>query len=594
MMVIKRFLAAVVVVLMAGQAVAAASAPAGSPAERLQALFQKERATYYAENPGTGPRGEPRPVADHMQGVSPADQARREAENKAFLADLLAIPRDKLSAEDQLNYDLFRFMVQSRLTFFKYRTWRLPLQADSGFHTWPARMWTSVNFRTRADYEAYIRRLKDLPRYLQQNADNMKIGMKDGFTMPQVVLKGLMPTFTAMISKTAEESPFYGPFKKMAEGVSDADKAALRAEAKDAIMQSVNPAYTKLAAFMKDVYYPAARTSIGASELPDGKAYYDAMVKYYTTLDVTPEQVHQIGLNEVKRIRGEMEAIIKQVGFKGDFAAFLKFLRTDPRFYAKTPKELLMHASYIAKKIDGRLPMLFGKLPRQPYGIEPVPAVLAPNYTTGRYSGAPLDAPHGGYYWVNTYALNKRPLYNLPSLTLHEAVPGHHLQIALAQELKNVPEFRLDIYPHAFGEGWGLYSEKLGIELGIYETPYENFGRLSYEMWRACRLVIDTGIHAMGWSRERAIKLLADNSALSLHNVRTEVDRYIAWPGQALAYKMGELKIIELRKRAAKALGDKFDVRAFHDEVLSAGGVPLYILEDRVDHWIAAQKNSKG
>jgi len=593
-MVIKRFLAAVVLVLMAGHVSVAAAVPVGSPAERLQVLFQKERATYYAENPGTGPRGKPRPVADHMQSVSPADQARREAEDKAFLAELLAIPRDKLSAEDQLNYDMFRFMVESRLTFFKYRTWRLPLQADSGFHTWPARMWTAVTFRTRADYEAYIRRLKDLPRYLQQNADNMKIGMKDGFTMPKVVLKGLMPSFGAMVSKTAEESPFYGPFKKMAEGLSDADKAALRAEAKDTIMKVVNPAYVKLAAFMKDVYYPAARTSIGASDLPDGKAYYDAMVKYYTTLDVTPAEVHKIGLSEVKRIRAEMEAIIKQVGFKGDFAAFLKFLRTDPRFYAKTPKELLMHAAYIAKKIDGRLPMLFGKLPRQPYGIEPVPAVLAPNYTTGRYSGAPLDAPHGGYYWVNTYALNKRPLYNLPSLTLHEAVPGHHLQIALAKELKNVPEFRLDIYPHAFGEGWGLYSEKLGIELGIYETPYENFGRLSYEMWRACRLVIDTGIHAMGWSRDRAIKLLADNSAFSLHNVRTEVDRYIAWPGQALAYKMGELKILELRKRAAKALGDKFDVRAFHDEVLSAGGVPLYILEDRVNRWIDAQLNSKG
>ncbi|TNE61326.1 MAG: DUF885 domain-containing protein [Alphaproteobacteria bacterium] len=588
----KAMLTALVAVIVLATSVPA-SAKGGSAEDRLHVLFQKERTDYYAEHPGSGPRGKPRPVADRMAGESPADQARRQATAQGFLDELLAIPRDKLSAEDQLNYDMFRFMLESDLVFYKYRTWRLPLQADSGFHTWPARMWQSVNFRNTQDYEAYIRRLQDLPRYLQENIDNMRTGIKEGFTMPRVVLDGLMPSFDAMVSDSAEGSSFYEPFKAMSADVPEADQVALRETAVDVILNQVMPAYRELAAFMKDEYYPAARESIGASEWPEGRDYYEAMVRYYTTLDITSDEVHELGLKEVARIRAEMEDIIKQVGFQGDFADFLKFLRTDPQFYVTTEKELLMHASYIAKKIDGRLPSLFGKLPRQPYSVEPVPAVLAPNYTTGRYSGAPLDAPRGGQYWVNTYALDKRPLYNLPALTLHEAVPGHHLQIALSQELENVPEFRLEIYPHAFGEGWGLYSEKLGLDMNIYETPYEQFGRLSYEMWRACRLVIDTGIHAKGWTREQAIALLADNSALSLHNVRTEVDRYIAWPGQALAYKMGELKFLELRERAKKELGPDFDIRAFHDAVLSAGGIPLYIVDARISDWIASVKKAK-
>jgi uncharacterized protein (DUF885 family) len=347
------------------------------------------------------------------------------------------------------------------------------------------------------------------------------------------------------------------------------------------------PAYRELLTFFRTAYLPGARRTIGASDLPQGKDYYAELVKFFTNLEVTPTEVHATGLAEVARIRAEMDAVIVKTGFKGDFAAFLEFLRTDPRFYAKTPDELLKDASYIAKQIDGLLPGYFGKLPRLTYSVQPVPAELAPNYTGGRYSPPPIGGTRGGEFWVNTYALEKRPLFSLTALALHEAVPGHHLQGSLARELEDVPPFRRDFYPHAFGEGWGLYSEKLGIEMGLYKTPYDEFGRLSYEMWRACRLVVDTGMHSMGWTRERALQYLAANTALSAQEVRTETDRYIAWPGQALAYKMGELKIVELRARARKALGEKFDLRAFHDAVLDNGGVPLPLLEKQIDEYIA-------
>ena len=310
-------------------------------------------------------------------------------------------------------------------------------------------------------------------------------------------------------------------------------------------------------------------------------------MKYFTNLEVTPEHVHHIGLGEVARIRAEMEDVVRRTGFRGSFADFIAFLRTDAQFYAKTPDELLARASAIAKEIDGIMPAYFGKLPREPYSVKPVPEELAPNYTGGRYVPAPIGGTKGGEYWVNTYALEKRPLYALTALTLHEAMPGHHLQGALARELTGVPPFRLDFYPHAFGEGWGLYAEKLGIEMNLYKTPYDHFGRLSYEMWRACRLVVDTGLHALGWSRERALDYLAGHTALSTQEVRTEIDRYIAWPGQALAYKMGELKILELRAKAEHLLGQRFDVRAFHDAVLESGGVPLSILERQIDAYIA-------
>jgi uncharacterized protein (DUF885 family) len=365
-----------------------------------------------------------------------------------------------------------------------------------------------------------------------------------------------------------------------------ADRARLGTAGRTAIERSVIPAYARFQQFFEHEYRPRARTSIAASELPGGRAYYADLVRYFTTLpDATPEQVHQIGLAEVARIRSEMESIVRDVEFKGSFAEFLTFLRTDPQFYAKSADQLLREAAWIAKEIDGRLPSYFGKLPRTPFTVKPVPAQLAPNYTAGRYNPGATGA--AGEYWVNTYALDKRPLYALPALTLHEAAPGHHLQGALARELTNVPRFRLNFYPHAFGEGWGLYSEKLGEELGIYHTPYQRFGRLTYEMWRACRLVVDTGMHSQGWTRQQALDFLTTNTALSTHEIRTEVDRYIAWPGQALAYKIGELKILELRARAEAALGPRFDIRAFHDAVLDSGGMTLPALERRIDSFIA-------
>ncbi|UTW56784.1 DUF885 family protein [Kordiimonas sp. SCSIO 12610] len=562
--------------------------------EALTKLFQEERAAYYKENPGTGPIGADMPIGRKFQGVSEADHQRRAKFAANLRNKLYAIDRNALSATSQLNYDMFDYLLSRTIVFAKHRTWRIPFYSDSGFHTAPTRIWQSIRFNSKDDYYAYIDRLNDLPRYFDEHIENMRAGVRDDFTMPKVVLDGLMPTFGAHIVSKPEDSVFFGAFREFNSDIPEGDQNAILTAAKAAILNSVVPAYQKLNDFMQNEYYPAARTDLAASNTPNGKAYYEAMVKFYTTLDISPDEVHELGLKEVARIRSEMEDVIKDAKFEGSFNEFTNFLRSDPQFYAKTEEELLMNATFIAKEIDGKMPAFFGKLPRQPYGVEAVPASLAPNYTTGRYSGSPLNAPRGGYYWVNTYALHNRPLYNLRALTLHEAVPGHHHQSALSKELENVPEFRLGLYPHAFGEGWGLYSEKLGIEMGIYKTPYDHFGRLSYEMWRACRLVIDTGIHYKGWSRDQAIKLLEENSALSKLNIRTEVDRYISWPGQALAYKMGELKILELRKRAKDALENAFDIREFHDQVLSAGGVPLNVLERRIVEWIERKVSDSG
>ena len=369
--------------------------------------------------------------------------------------------------------------------------------------------------------------------------------------------------------------------------ISAPDWQKLQADAKKLIGQDVIRSYQKIKTFFDTEYLPKTRTSLGASHFPEGKAYYEDKVKHYTTTDMTSDQVYQLGLSEVARIRGQMDSVIRLVNFKGTFKEFIAYLRTDSRFFAPTAEQLLKEASYIAKKSDGMLPLLFGKLPRQPYGVEAVPAYLAPTYTSGRYSGASIKSNQAGHYWVNTYNLKSRTLYTLEALTLHEAVPGHHLQTALAQELDSLPEFRRNLYINAFGEGWGLYSEYLGYEMGFYKDPYSLFGRLTYEMWRACRLVIDVGIHAKEWTRDQAVAYLADNTALSLHEVNTEINRYISWPGQALAYKAGELKIKELRRLAETQLGQSFNIRDFHDMILSQGTVTLSILEKMTNNFIS-------
>jgi uncharacterized protein (DUF885 family) len=552
----------------------------------LHELFADERAFSLREQPIMATSEGVREYDAHLPSVRPEDEARRLAANRVFLRRLEAIDRTSLSGQDQISYDLFSFILGQRVTLAAYRDWRVPFNSDSGFFSGLLFLGEIASPRTVQDYENYITRLNDVPRYFREHTANMRQGMRDGFTQPAAILPGVLRVLAGMQYATPEESPLWAPFTNFPPNIGESERARLSAEGRTALTQSVAPAYRDLQRFFEDEYRPRARRTLGATALPNGRAYYADLVRYFTTLpDVTPEQVHRTGLAEVARIRAEMETTMREAAFEGDFAQFLTFLRTDPQFYASTPEQLLHRAAWISKEVEGQLPRYFGRLPRTPFTVRAVPAHLAPNYTGGRYNGGSVGS--AGEYWVNTYALETRPLYTQPSLTLHEAVPGHHLQGALARELEGVPAFRRDFYPHAFGEGWALYGEALGVEMNIYHTPYENFGRLTYEMWRACRLVVDTGIHAQGWTRQQAIDYLAANTALSMHEITTEVDRYIAWPGQALAYKWGELKIWELRRRAEAALGDRFDIRAFHDAVLANGGVTLAVLEAQIDAYIA-------
>ncbi len=567
---------------------AATALPARSgEAKALHELFAEEWDARLARDPLFASDMGVDTYNDALPDVSPESHRLQLDEDRAFLARLEAIDRSALSVDDRLNYDLFDFILRSRVTLAQYRPYLIPILADSGFHMGIQRMSESMPFEQPADYEDYLARLDALGGYFDQHIANMREGLALGVTQPKIILEGIEPSIAGPIVDDATQSIFFEPFAAMPDHFSAAERERLRAAGAAAIETVVVPAYRRFLAFFTEEYEPGAREQLGRTTFPDGEAWYADLVKYYTTLeDATPDGIHELGLREVARIRAEMDTIIRQVEFEGSFAEFIEFMRTDERFYVDEPEQLLKEAAWIAKQIDGQMPAFFGTLPRLPYGIRAVPLDIAPNYTTGRYWGAPIGGRRGGYYMVNTYALDKRPLYTLAALTAHEAVPGHHQQIALSQELTGIPEFRRAFYPHAFGEGWGLYAEKLGMELGIYKTPYDHFGRLSYEMWRAARLVIDTGLHAKGWTREQARQYLAENTALSLHNVQTEVDRYIAWPGQALAYKMGELKILELRARAQQTLGRRFDIREFHDVVLLNGGVTLDVLTRQVDAWI--------
>lgn len=571
--------------------ICATPAAAQTASADLARLFADERAFVYREDPLSATNAGVHDYDDRLPSVTPETNARQTRENQAFLARLNAIERAQLSHQEQVSYDLFAFMVGQRVRFARYNDWRLPLNSDSGFYSEILLLDDLQAPRTVRDYENYIARLNDVPRYFREHTANMRQGMRDGFTLPREIIGGVGQVIGGLRFENAEAMGLYAPFAEFPATVPETERARLREAGRAAITDSVIPAFNEFRTFFETEYAPRARRTIAAQSLPNGRAYYADLVRYYTTLpDATPRQVHEIGLREVARIRAAMETEMRASGFQGTFAEFLAFLRTDPQFYATTPEQLLREAAWITREIDGQMPRFFGRIPRTPYTVRPVPAEIAPNYTGGRYNGGPLGA--AGEYWVNTYALNTRPLYILPSLTAHEAAPGHHTQIALARELTDLPEFRRTFYPHAFGEGWGLYSERLGEEMGIYHTPYQRFGRLTYEMWRACRLVVDTGMHSMGWSRQRALDYLEQNTALSTHEVRTEIDRYIGWPGQALAYKMGELRIVELRQRAEAALGERFDVRAFHDAVLANGGVTLPVLERQIDEYIAAARTS--
>lgn len=567
------------------------SSTAGSARDELHALFDDEWEARLVRDPLFASSMGVHRYNDRLPDESGEQHERSLEQDLVFLERLENIDRSLLTEEEKLDYDLFDFILRSRTTLARYRPHLVPILSDAGFHIQVQRMYEAVPFESVPDYERYLARLRALSTYFEQNIENMREGLRIGMTQPKAILDGIEASISGPIVDDPAKSVFFTPFDSMPEHLDPAERERLRSEGLEAIREVVIPAYERFLVFFRNEYQAGAREALGASSLPDGEAYYAELVKYFTTMDeATPEGIHRLGLEEVARIRGEMDLIIRQVEFDGSFAEFVNYLRTDPRFYVEDAKDFLKEASYIAKKIDGQMPAFFRTLPRLPYGIMPVPDDIAPNYTTGRYWGAPIGGRRGGWYMVNTHALHTRPLYELPSLTAHEAVPGHHHQSALRQEIQGAPEFRRAFYPHAFGEGWGLYAEKLGIEFGIYETPYDHFGRLSYEMWRACRLVIDTGIHVKGWTREQAQQYLAENTALSLHNVRTEVDRYIAWPGQALAYKMGEIKFLELRERAERELGAAFDIRDFHDVLLLSGGVTLNIVDDQVERYIAEVK----
>lgn len=523
---------------------------------------------------------------NHLLGSNTeADFLRRYTFYDSLYTALKKVDKTTLSFDDQINIELIRYDVEDEVGAYKFKAYLNPILSDAGFHTGLAGMGSQV-LTTKKEFDNYIARLKDIPRFVNENLALMRTGLSLGICQPRVILKGYENTYEQHIVTNTEQSVFWKPFLKKPFGINDAEWKKITEEGKHAVDNYAIEAFRTIKTFFDKEYLPKTRTTIGVAHFPNGPAYYQDRVHHYTTTDLSAEEVYQLGLREVARIKEEMQTVMKEVNFKGSLGEFIVSLRNDKRFYVNTPEQLLKEASYIAKKADGMLPQFFGKLPRQPYGVEAVPAHLAPTYTGGRYSGASIRSKRAGHYWVNTYNLGSRTLYTLESLTLHEAVPGHHLQIALTQELDSLPSFRRNLYVNAFGEGWGLYSEYLGTEMGFYKDPYSRFGRLTYEMWRACRLVLDVALHLKGWTRDQAVTYLAENTALSLHEVNTEINRYISWPGQALAYKMGELKIKELRKLAEEKLKDKFDIREFHDLILSQGTVTLKILEEMVNRYI--------
>ena len=525
-----------------------------------------------------------------LPNISPESVEKYNSVTTAFLARHAALSTIPMQPNERLNYDLLGFVLTQRQRLAPFDVARVPFTNDSGFFNQLSFIVRQTSFKTPEDYEAYAARLTRLPRFFAQAKENMRRGIRTNFTASTEILPGIQEMIDSMANAPIADHPLFAPFTKFPDTFSDEDKARLKGLGEAALDSAVLPSYRDLAKFMRDEYASGARKTAGLGSSETEREYYRAVTRFFTTLDISPDEVHALGLSEVARIRGEMDTVITEVGFKGSFADFLSFLRTDPQFYAKSRKELLMHASFIAKQIDGKMPQYFGTLPRLSYGVIPVPKEIEKSYTTGRYFSGNPERGQAGNYVVNTYNLPNRPLYNLPALTAHEGVPGHHVQIAIGQELKELPKFRKSLYPNAFGEGWGLYAEKLAGEMGIYTTPYERFGQLSYEMWRACRLVVDTGLHWKGWTREEAEACFLENSALAPHNIKTEVQRYISWPGQALAYKIGELKILELRAQAEAELGQAFDIRKFHDAVLSNGGIPLDILEKQIQRFIFEEK----
>ena len=566
--------------LLAAIPATAPAQPAPSPADRELKSLYDGYSFWVAKEYGSieDSRGASQPAA-YLPRVDPATNLARAAYLKQMLAKLDSIPTASLSLDEQTNAAVLRNVIESSLSDARFREWEMPVNSDSNFWTY---LDESDPLDDAAAYRRYIARMRDVPRYFAENIANMRAGLARGFTPPAVTLGGRDSSIAAFTAPAATNA-FYKAFSSMPSSISAADQAKLRADGRAAIDQAIVPAYCTLLAFYRDTYVPGARRTVGARDLPDGDAYYRAEVREYTTLALSPEEIHQLGLKEVARIDADMKRTMRDAGFKGSLPDFLKFLRTDPQFIARTPDDLMGVSAYAAKRVDGRLKDYFELLPRRRFAIIPVPDALAPFYTAGRGGLTSCQ--------MNTYNLASRPLYNIPVLTLHECAPGHSFQAALAEEGASLPRFRRGLYFSGYGEGWGLYTEWLGIEMGIYRTPYERFGQQSYEMWRAARLVIDTGLHRYGWSRAQAFDYLAGHTALSLHEVETEVDRYISWPGQALSYKLGDLTIRRLRAEAEAALGTRFNLRSFHSTLLAMGAVPLPVLETRMRAWIATARS---
>jgi len=565
-----------------------------SSAALLQQLLAEEWEARMREDPLFATLCGDHRYDDRLPGLSEADFERRLDGLLEFHARQRKIDRNALPPAEQLNYDIFAEYIDREIAELRFRAYRMPISKIDGYHVLFSQMPEYIPLEASVDYENYIARMRAFPRLADDLIDVMRAGLRDGQVPPRVTLDTVDDQLRAQIVAEPALSRLYKPFERFPKAVQQADGERLAAEGGSAIMQSVIPGYRALLKFLEEEYLPAARTDIAASNLPDGQDFYTHRIRYHTTLELSADTVHATGLAEVDRIREEMEIVIRKTGFKGFFREFVEFLRVDSRFYVVTPEKLMKEASYILKKIDGELPRLFKTLPRMPYGIRPIPEDISAANATARYFPPTGDGTRAGVFFVNTYDLKSRPLYELEALSLHEAVPGHHLQLALQRESNELPAFRRFGDFTAFVEGWALYAERLGLEIGFYEDPYSDFGRLSFEMWRACRLVVDTGMHSLGWTRQQAIDYLVEHTAQTLLNITNEIDRYIAWPGQALAYKTGEMKIRELRTRAEEALGPGFNVREFHDALLANGAVPLGILDTLITKWIERQKPNNG
>jgi uncharacterized protein (DUF885 family) len=562
----------------------------GEDSSKLHALFEEdwewrlrefpEAATYYGD----------RRYNDRLTDRSPEAIERRKAHDREMLERIRKIDRSKLSGQDLVSYDLYLEDKKQDVEGHRFPFEVMPVNQMGGIQIDFPQLVSSSPFRNAKDYENYLARLAAFPKAIDQVIALMRRGIETKWVFPAVPLRSVPSQIEGQIVADATKSPIYQPFESFPSEVPEADRARLAEAGRRSISENVMPALKKLLAFFRDSYLPAAPSDISASSLPDGPAYYAYMARTMTTTSLTPKEIHEIGKKEVARIRQEMEAIIRQVGFKGSFQDFLTFLRTDERFYYKKAEDLVTGYRDIAKRADGKLPELFAELPRNTYGVREIPGYEAPAQTTAYYLQGATDGSRAGTYWVNTYKLETRPKYEMEALSLHESVPGHHLQIARAQELKGLPDFRRNGSYTAYVEGWALYAESLGAEMGFYTDPYSRFGQLTYEMWRAVRLVVDTGMHSLGWTRQQAIDLMKENTAKTENDIVVEIDRYIVWPGQALAYKLGELKIKELRAKARRELGDQFDIRRFHNAVLDDGPLPLGLLEKRIDLWISGQK----